>query len=291
MTTILGTIAGDFIGSVYEFNNTKDYDFPLFSEGCSYTDDSVVTMAVAEWLLTDQSCGQDTLVQCMVDWGNRFPYPLGGYGGGFSRWLFMPEHLSDYGTGESSGERHPYGSFGNGSAMRVGPVGWFFDSLEETERVAKISAEVTHNHPEGIKGAQATALAIWMARNGRTKKEIRKYIQKKFGYDLERSWKDLHENYAWDGSCQGTVPEAMIAFLESCNFEDAIRKAVCMGGDSDTLAAITGSIAEAFYGGVPEYIAQPIITTLPPEFLWVLADFSVLCFNKFSDFFLAHSKT
>jgi ADP-ribosylglycohydrolase len=172
---------------------------------------------------------------------------------------FLPKYDSPAG-------RVPYNSWGNGSAMRVSPVGWFFDTLQETETVAKISAEITHNHPEGIKGAQATAAAIWMARNGKSKAEIKEYIETKYGYDLNRTWEYLNQRYGWKSSCQETVPEAIIAFLESDSFEDAIRKAVSMGGDSDTLACITGGIAEAFYGDIPMEMVEPTRRVFPPIF-------------------------
>ena len=154
--------------------------------------------------------------------------------------------------------------------MRVSAIGWFFDTLEDTERIAKITAEITHNHPEGIKGAQATAAAIWMARNGKSKKEIKEYIESKYEYDLDRTWEYLNRTYDWDSSCQGTVPEAIIAFLESDSFEDAIRKAVSMGGDSDTLACITGGIAEAYYKEIPAYMIEETQKVFPPVFHKIL---------------------
>ena len=225
--------------------NTKDYWFELFQERSSYTDDSIMTMAVAYWLLKDKEHSYQGLEDIMVMFGEKCPCPMGGYGGGFHTWLFYPEGLYNfddkYGKApyESETGRHPYGSWGNGSAMRVSAVGWFFDTLEETERVAAISAAITHNHPEGIKGAQATAAAIWMARNGKTKEEIREYIEKTYGYDLRKTYEYWHPMYHWESGCQGTVPQAIIAFLDSENFEDAIRKAVSLGGDSDTLACIS----------------------------------------------------
>lgn len=237
---MLGAVIGDIAGSAYEFNNTRNYNFNLFPDGCDYTDDSIMTNAVAQWLLEDPEHAQSTLEDIMVRVAKSNPCPLGGYGSMFYKWLF------------GTGKREPYNSWGNGSAMRVSAVGWAFDTLEETERVAEISAGITHNHPEGIKGAQATAAAIWMARNGSTKEDIRSYIESRYGYELHRSWADLHLTYGWDGSCQGTVPEAIIAFLDSTGFEDSIRKSVSMGGDSDTLACINGGIAEAFYGDIPK---------------------------------------
>lgn len=273
---MLGAITGDTVGSVYEFNNTKDYDFRLFLSESSYTDDTVMTMAVAHWLLTDKEHSYHGLEESMVDFAEACPCPMGGYGTGFYFWLFRPSGLRPfddrYGVSpyESPAGRHPYGSFGNGSAMRVSAVGWFFDTLEETERVAAISAAITHNHPEGIKGAQATAAAIFLARRGKTKEEIRDYIEKTYGYDLHKGWEYWHPVYDWESSCQGTVPQAIIAFLDSTDFEDAIRKAVSLGGDSDTLACITGGIAEAFYGGVPDAMADRVMKPFPTMFRRVI---------------------
>ena len=259
---MLGAIVGDTVGSIYEFENTKDYNFEMFTDRSGYTDDSIMTMAVAYWLLKDPEHKYETLEEAMVAFAKNCSCPNGGYGEMFYIWLFMPwslreicpkafdeEFLPKY---DSPDGRVPYNSWGNGSAMRVSAVGWFFDTLEETERVAKISAEITHNHPEGIKGAQATAAAIWMARNGKSKAEIKEYIETKYEYDLDRTWEYLNQRYGWKSSCQETVPEAIIAFLESSSFEDAIRKAVSMGGDSDTLACITGGIAEAYYKEEPD---------------------------------------
>lgn len=273
---MFGAISGDTVGSAYEFNNTKDYNFSLFTGESSYTDDSVMTMAVADWLLTDQGHSYQGLEDSIVRFANDFPCPMGGYGTGFYFWLFHPAGLDPfdarYGDSpyESLAGRHPYGSFGNGSAMRASAVGWFFDTLEVTERVASISAAITHNHPEGIKGAQATAAAIYLARTGKTKDEIRDYIENTYGYDLHKTWEYWHPIYGWEDSCQGTVPQAIIAFLDSTDFEDAIRMAVSLGGDSDTLACITGGIAEAFYGGVPAEIAQRVSQQLPSVFKTIL---------------------
>lgn len=276
---MLGAITGDTIGSIYEFHNTKDYNFTLFGSESCYTDDSVMTMAVADWLLTDQGHTYQGLEDSMVRFANDYPCPMGGYGTGFYFWLFHPAGLDPfdarYGDSpyESLAGRHPYGSWGNGSAMRASAVGWFFDTLEETERVAGISAAITHNHPEGIKGAQATAAAIYLARTGKTKEEIRDYIENTYGYDLHKTWDYWHPIYDWEDSCQGTVPEAIIAFLDSTDFEDAIRKAVSLGGDSDTLACITGGIAEAYYGGVPAGIAEKVWTKLPDHFKEIIGRF------------------
>ena len=273
---MLGAITGDTVGSAYEFHNTKEYDFTLFLGNSAYTDDSVMTMAVAYWLLKDKEHSYQGLEDIMVMFGEKCPCPMGGYCGGFHTWLFRPKDLYNYDDqyGDapyvSKTGRHPYGSWGNGSAMRVSAVGWFFDTLEETEHVAAISAAITHNHPEGIKGAQATAAAIWMARSGKNKEEIREYIEKTYGYDLLKTWEYWHPIYHWESSCQGTVPQAIIAFLDSKNFEDAIRKAVSLGGDSDTLACITGGIAEAFYKEIPKSMADRVARPFPSIFNKVL---------------------
>ena len=273
---MLGAIIGDTVGSVYEFHNTKDYDFRLFWQNSNYTDDSLMTMAVASWLLSDPSHSFEALEDAMVKVANDYPCPMGGYGGGFLRWLFTPESLNAYNKNgsvppyHSAEGRHPYDSWGNGSAMRVSAVGWFFETLEETERVAEISAAITHDHPEGIKGAQATAAAIWMARSGKAKEEIRDYIVRRYGYDLHQTWAYWHPIYQWESSCQGTVPQAIIAFLDSTDFEDSIRKAVSLGGDSDTLACITGGIAEAYYKEIPRFMAEEVMNRLPDEFKSIL---------------------
>ena len=289
---MLGAIIGDTVGSIYEFHNTKDYDFTLFNAESGYTDDSVMTMAVARWLLTDSEHTYQKLEDTMVEFAEQCPCPMGGYGTGFYFWLFHPEGMNPYDNQygaspyESATGRHPYGSWGNGSAMRASAVGWFFGTLEETERVAAISAAITHNHPEGIKGAQATAAAIFLARNGKTKDEIRDYIEKAYGYDLHKTWEYWHPIYDWEDSCQGTVPQAMIAFLDSKDFEDAIRKAVSLGGDSDTLACITGGIAEAFYREIPKEMADRVRTLLPQEFADILSEmqartpYGTICFAR-----------
>lgn len=234
-----GAILGDIIGSPFEFDRgDKTKDFKLFSRRSHFTDDSVMTLAVCEALL---KVGQDATVKeiedavisSMQSWGRRYPHE--GYGGYFRRWL-------------TARHPEPYNSFGNGSAMRVSAAGWLYDSLEKTRVVAKATANVTHNHPEGIKGAEATASAIFMARNGSSKEEIKKYIENEFHYDLNRTLDEIRPSFHMDETCQKTVPEAIIAFLEAKDFEDAIRNAVSLGGDTDTLGAITGSIAEAYFG-------------------------------------------
>ena len=242
-----GAILGDIIGSPFEFDRgDKTKEFDLFTKGCDFTDDSVMTIAVGEALLavgTEATVKkiEEAVVTNMQDWGKRYPYA--GYGGRFRYWLR---------------ERNPkpYGSYGNGSAMRVSAVGWLYDSLERTREVARATANVTHNHPEGIKGAEATASAIYMARNESSKEEIKEYIEREFHYNLDRTLDEIRPGYHMDETCQRTVPEAIIAFLESKDFEDAIRNAVSLGGDTDTLGAITGSIAEAFYGISDVLIAE-----------------------------------
>ena len=249
---ILGAIAGDIIGSIYEFNSTKNVDFLLLSESSVYTDDTVMTVANADWLLSG-----DALKGVMLDYGNRY---AAGYGGWFMGWLW-------------SENPQPYNSWGNGSAMRVSPVGWAFETLEETLEAAKKSAEVTHDHPEGIKGAQATAACIYWARKGKTKQQIKENVEALFGYDLSRTCDEIRPTYEFEPSCQKTVPESIIAFLESTDFESAIRLAVSLGGDADTMGSITGGIAEAFYGGVPEHIRKEVLKRLPDEFIEVMRKF------------------
>jgi ADP-ribosylglycohydrolase len=248
---MIGAIAGDIIGSVYERYPIKTKDFPLFHPRCRFTDDTVLTVAVADAILSGRP-----YVESIRRIGRR--YPGAGYGGSFIRWL----HSED---------PRPYNSWGNGSAMRVSPVGFAFPSEAEVLRQARITAEMTHNHPEGIKGAEATALAVFLARTGHGKEHIRNRIKGRFGYDLDRTVGDIRPSYAFDISCQGTVPEAVICFLDSKSYEDAVRNAVSLGGDSDTLACITGGIAEAFYGGVPEEIQGKIEACLPPD-LWDITD-------------------
>lgn len=252
-----GAIAGDIIGSVYEFDNIKTTDFPLFTNESDYTDDTIMTVAVADWLLN----GGD-LAKVMQQYGREYPYPTGGYGGRFSGWL-------------REKDPQPYNSWGNGSAMRVSAVGWMFDSLEKTLEVAKETAVVTHNHPEGIKGAQATAAAIYLARTGKSKQDIKQYIETTFSYDLGRTCDEIRPFYRFNESCHGTVPEAIIAFLDSSDFENAIRLAVSLGGDSDTLACITGGIAEAFYG-IPEDIKLEVKKRIPEKFNEIISQLLLL---------------
>ena len=257
-----GAILGDIIGSTYEFDRgEKSKFFPFFTEDKQFTDDSVMTVAVAEALMdtlgkTDEEI-RKALVASMRRWGTR--YPFAGYGGRFIEWLYDEDPK-------------PYNSFGNGSAMRVAAAGWLYDTLEDTRRVARLTAEVSHNHPEGIKGAESTAAVIFLARSGKSKEEIREYVVREFGYDLSRTCDEIRPGYHHVESCQETVPEAMTAFLEGLDFEDVIRTAVSLGGDCDTLTCIAGSMAEAFYG-VPEILKIECRNRLDPEMDAVLDRF------------------
>lgn len=253
---MFGAILGDIIGSPYEFDKSgRTKEFPLFSEKSVFTDDTVMTVAVAEALLKTKGCSdgevKSALVISMRSWGKAFP--RAGYGGLFRKWL-------------GSEDPQPYGSYGNGSAMRVSSAGWLFDTLKETRHYARLTAEVTHNHPEGIKGAESTASVIFLARTGKTKVEIKDYVVREFGYDLSRTCDEIRQFYHFEGSCQKTVPEAATAFLEGDNFEDVIRTAVSLGGDCDTLTCIAGAMAEAFYG-VPEDLKQECINRIPWPFV------------------------
>ena len=253
---MLGAVGGDIVGSVYEGRPVKTTAFPLFGRRSRFTDDTVLSAAVAHAILE----GVDYAV-ALKTFGRR--YPDAGYGGSFYGWLF-------------SDESRPYNSWGNGSAMRVSPVGFAFDSEADVLEEAERSAAVTHNHPEGIKGAQATALAVFLARKGAGRSEIREAVSRRFGYDLHRTLEAIRPAYRFDVSCRGSVPESIIAFLESESWEDAVRKAVSLGGDSDTMACIAGGIAEAFYGGVPESVAAEIRTRLDGDLLRVIDRFEVL---------------
>ncbi|MFN7998981.1 MAG: ADP-ribosylglycohydrolase family protein [Bryobacteraceae bacterium] len=250
---MIGAIAGDIIGSIYEEYGIKTKEFPLFDSSCRFTDDTVLTVAAAKAVLTGGDYGRAFLEY-------YWRYPNAGFGGGFHIWA-------------RSLELKPYGSFGNGSAMRVSPVGWAFEDLETVLAEARRTAEVTHNHPEGIKGAQATAAAVFLARKRVRKDDIRTYIQREFEYDLRPSLDLIRPAYEFDVTCQGTVPAALISFLESNDFEDAIRNAVSLGGDSDTLACITGSVAGAFYD-VPSEVQQETLSRLDDFLRGVVEDFS-----------------
>jgi len=251
---MLGAITGDIIGSVHEFNNKKpEFDFPLFVNESEFTDDTVLTVALADSILS------------VVDYKNKLLeyfrlYPNCSYGTGFQMWA-------------RKRDAKPYNSWGNGSAMRVSPVGWAYNDLETVLKKAKESAEVTHNHLEGIKGAQATASSIFLARTKHSKKEIKEFVEKNFSYNLDLDLEELRKNYKFNESCQDTVPQAIFTFLISDNFEDSIRKAIYIGGDSDTLACINGSIAEAFYGGVPEEIKAEVYKRMDNRITIITNDF------------------
>jgi len=235
---MIGALAGDIIGSVYEWHNLKTKDFELFSPKCFFTDDSILTIALADSLLSGTPYVEN--LKRFYCW-----YPDGGYGGSFNRW-------------DQSRNSEPYNSWGNGAAMRISPVGFAYDDLDTVLQKSREFTAVTHNHPEGVKGGQATAAAIFLARCGRAKTEIKEFLEATFHYDLARHVDEIRPAYKFDESCQGTVPQAIRAFIDSMDFEDAIRTAVSLGGDSDTLACITGGIAQAFYGSVPEVIEQRI---------------------------------
>ena len=259
---MIGAVLGDIVGSIYEFDNIKTKDFELFSKDCLFTDDTVMTVAVAQALMgyehidADNVCEfKEKLITVMHEIGIQ--YPDCGYGGHFLVWILR-------------NKREPYNSFGNGSAMRVSSVGWFAKNLEEAEFIAKATAEVSHNHPDGIKGAVATAGAIYLARTGATMEEIKKYIAGY--YTIDFTLQEIRLSYDYDITCRGTVPQAMQAFFESTDFEDAIRNAISIGGDSDTLAAITGSVAEAFYG-IDEELKETALSYLDETLLDVVERF------------------
>ena len=250
---MIGAIIGDIIGSVYEWKTTKSTDFELFTPYTTFTDDTVLTIAVADAIIS-----QTDYTEKIYYWGNE--YPDAGYGTGFIKWLH-------------SENPQPYNSWGNGSAMRVSPVGFAFNDEKTILKEARKSAEISHNHPEGIKGAQAIAMAVFLARTGRSKPDIKDFIKNKFGYDLDRKLNEIRPFYTFDISCQGSVPEAIIAFLESADFEDAIRKAISLGGDSDTLACMAGAIAQAYYKKIPKSIMEQALEYLPQEFLEIIRIF------------------
>lgn len=257
---LMGAVLGDIAGSIYEFNPHKSTDVNLTDKSMDFTDDTIMTIAVADWILNDKLHTKKGLVACMQKWGRKYPHPMGAYGNMFSQWL-------------REDNPKPYNSWGNGSAMRVSAVGFAFDTLEQTMKMAKKCAEVTHNHPEGIKGAQATAAAIFMARTGNTKDEIRHFITNTFGYDLNRSCDDIRPTYEFDGSCQGTVPESIIAFLDSKDYEDALRLCISLGGDADTMGAITGAIAGAYYNKMQYSLYEFGMDKLPDDIQNVISDF------------------
>ena len=254
LNLILGAISGDVIGSAYEWNNVKTTDFDIFGRSFEFTDDSVLTFATMDVLLNDKD-----YAETYQQYARK--YPGRGYGGRFKSWI-------------NSDNPKPYNSWGNGSAMRVSPVGWACNTIEEVMAEAGRSAEVTHNHPEGIKGAQAAAVAVFMARTGGSKDDIKNFISETFEYDLNRKIDDIRPRFRFDESCQGTVPESIIAFLESSDYETSIKLAISLGGDSDTIACITGGIAEAFYKEIPMHIIDKVIQVLPPDILDLINEFS-----------------
>jgi ADP-ribosylglycohydrolase len=250
---MLGAVAGDVIGSVFERFPIKTTEFPLFTRLSTFTDDTVLTVAVADAILNDREYAETLKI-----YGRS--YPDAGYGMAFYQWVHSPRS-------------EPYNSWGNGSAMRVSPVGFSFDSAEDVLYEAEKSAAVTHNHPEGVKGAQATALAVYLAWIGEAKSVIRDEIESRFGYDLDRKLDEIRPGYRFDVSCQGSVPEAIIAFLESESYEDAVRKGISLGGDSDTIACIAGGIAQAFYREIPSGIVDETRHRLPDAFLMIIDEF------------------
>lgn len=252
---MIGAITGDMIGAPYERYGIKHKDFELVVSG--FTDDTVLTVAVADAVLK-----RGDFAGTIKQYARK--YPNCGYGGTFRHWIW-------------SGEEKPYGSFGNGSAMRVSPVGFAFDTVEEVLYQAKRSAAVTHDHPEGIKGAQATALAIFMARNNETKKAIRDEMASRFGYAMERTVNDIRPAYRFDVSCRGSVPESIICFLDAVSYEDAIKNAISLGGDADTMACIAGGIAQAYYKAIPEDIVKQVRARLPEDLLGIVDRFNAVC--------------
>ena len=256
MKGIIGAICGDIIGSSREFRPQKTKDFSLYDGYSTFTDDTVMTLAIASWLIKDKS-SKEVLISEIRKFGLK--YPNAGYGGMFMNWL-------------NQDNPEPYGSWANGSAMRLSPVSWVADSLEESQKLAKMSAIVTHNHPEGIKGALATNDAIYLARNSFTKEKIKKHIEDNYRYDLNRKLDDIRPDYKFDVSCKGSVPESIICFLEAKDYEDTIRNAVSLGGDADTQAAIAGGIASAYWD-VPSKIAARGIKRLDYNLLEVFLEF------------------
>lgn len=282
---MFGAFIGDIVGSKYEFDNIKTKQFPLFSEGCDYTDDSIMTVAMAEAILRcsrENRCTEadfrDVLVQTMQQFGRKYPHPTGAYGGRFADWLYQKNP-------------QPYNSYGNGSAMRASPCGMIAVTMEEALCLGRVGADVTHNHPEGIKGAQATAAAVFLAKSGTSKAEIRQYIGEHF-YPLDFTLDSIRAGYRFDVSCQGSVPQAIVAFLESDSFEDAIRNVISIGGDCDTTGAITGAIAWVYYAtqsgdwynetvdAAMQSIKNQAITYLPEEFITINRDFHALCCKR-----------
>lgn len=258
--TIFGAIAGDVLGSTYEFKNEKSVDINIFAEKSKFTDDTVLTVAVADAILNNKD-----FAKTIWEYGNK--YINCGYGGNFYKWLY-------------NNDLQPYNSWGNGSSMRVSAVGWICSTLEETLELAKKTAEVTHNHPEGIKGAQAIASAIFLARNGYSKQVIKDYISQTFKYDLNFKLDDIRENYKFYVSCQKSVPQAIVAFLESTDFESGIRLAISIGGDSDTISCCASGICNAFYNDIPDDIYNFVKSRLPQEFIDIIDQFNKKYFKR-----------
>lgn len=259
---MIGAFIGDIAGSLYEFNNTSSENFDIITDDCFFTDDTVLTFAVAKALLEgkrDETKTKQLMAKYIYKFGHK--YPDAGYGGRFIEWLSQ----------KNPGPDHPYNSLGNGSAMRVSPAGWFSHSLSETEKFAEISAAVTHSHPEGLTGAKAVAAAIFLAREGRDKSYIKKYISMKYGYDFSKTYSEYKKDFRFDVTCRGTVPVALEIFFEFDSFEEILRKTIALGGDSDTLAAISCSIAEAMYP-VPEEIEKRALSKLDGNFLSILKE-------------------
>ena len=264
---MLGAIIGDVVGSVFEKENTKSLDFEMFTRFSRFTDDTVLTIAVADallnrkrhkWWFIDNRNARRLYASKLRYYGRRFP--SAGYGQMFNKWL-------------ARNSVRGYGSYGNGSAMRVSPIGFALDNLDDVLREAKLSAVVSHNHREGIKGAQAIASATYLAKSSESKEEIKRFIEKRFRYDLGFTLDEIRPTYTFDSSCQRSVPQAIVAFLESSDFEDAIRKAVSIGGDSDTIACMTGGIAHAYYKTIPDYIKRPTWLLLDASFKNIINQF------------------
>lgn len=261
---MLGAIIGDIVGSVYEFQNMKSTDFDMFTPWTKFTDDTVMTLAVAKWLVEDESHSLQGLVYYMQKLGRK--YPNAGYGGNFDAWLYRENP-------------QPYNSWGNGAGMRVSPVGLYAQTLDEALALAAVTAAVTHNHSEGVKGAQAIAASVFLCKKGKTKEEIRDYVERVFDYDLHRKIADIRPSYTFDVSCQGSVPEAIIAFLEGNTFEEVIRLAISLGGDSDTIACMAGAIAACMYP-IPDWITAKCNEILTEDLREIMGSFFDLIENR-----------
>lgn len=259
-STIIGAIAGDVIGSAYEWNNVKTTSFKLFTPESDFTDDTVLTIAIADCILHKKD-----FAKTLAEYGKK--YPDRGYGAQFQNWIHTQSLI-------------PYNSFGNGSAMRVSPVGFAYNNLEKVIKIAKQSAEVSHDHPEGIKGAQAIATAVFLARIGKSRQEIKNFVKNTYIYDLDFTLDSVRPTYIFQETCQNTVPHAIVAFLESSDYESAIRLAVSLGGDSDTIACMTGGIAAAYYKEIPSNIIDAVAAKLPDEFIEIINEFEKKIINE-----------